>query len=59
MTTMWLKALLLHSVRQPTGPVPPGPRSVEPLVFPGDHQGLALDPAACADIIHAALARPR
>jgi hypothetical protein len=31
---------------------------VEPLVFPGDHQGLALDVAACADIIHAALARP-
>lgn len=29
---------------------------VEPLVFPGDHQGLALDVAACADIIHAALA---
>ncbi|MBE3016253.1 alpha/beta hydrolase [Microbispora sp. NEAU-D428] len=29
---------------------------VEPLVFPGDHQGLELDVAACADIIHAALA---
>ncbi|WP_182903495.1 hypothetical protein [Microbispora sp. H10830] len=28
---------------------------VEPLIFPGDHQGLALDAAACADIIHAAL----
>ncbi|GAA0943166.1 alpha/beta hydrolase [Actinocorallia libanotica] len=30
----------------------------EPLAFPGDHQGLALDVAACADIIHTALSRP-
>ncbi|RSN53376.1 alpha/beta fold hydrolase [Actinomadura sp. WAC 06369] len=30
---------------------------VEPLAFPGDHQGLALDAAACADIIHAELVR--
>ncbi|MEW9533137.1 alpha/beta fold hydrolase [Microbispora sp. NPDC049125] len=29
---------------------------VEPLAFPGDHQGLAIDAAACAEIIHAALA---
>ncbi|MET9068156.1 alpha/beta fold hydrolase [Streptosporangium sandarakinum] len=29
---------------------------VEPLAFPGDHQGLATDAAACAEIIHKALA---
>ncbi|MEV0150496.1 MULTISPECIES: alpha/beta fold hydrolase [unclassified Nonomuraea] len=29
---------------------------VEPLAFPGDHQGLALDAAACADIVRTALA---
>lgn len=29
---------------------------VEPLVFPGDHQGLAADVAACADIVHAVFA---
>ncbi|MEV4461725.1 alpha/beta hydrolase [Microbispora sp. NPDC049633] len=28
---------------------------VEPLVFPGDHQGLALDVATCAEIVHKAL----
>ncbi|OLT31106.1 hypothetical protein BJF79_08875 [Actinomadura sp. CNU-125] len=30
---------------------------VEPLAFPGDHQGLALDAAACADIVHTELVR--
>ncbi|MEV5559428.1 hypothetical protein AB0L44_37720 [Nonomuraea wenchangensis] len=29
---------------------------VEPLPFPGDHQGLASDVAACAEIIHTAFA---
>lgn len=29
---------------------------VEPLVFPGDHQGLATDAHACAEIVHKALA---
>ncbi|MFC0864927.1 alpha/beta fold hydrolase [Sphaerimonospora cavernae] len=29
---------------------------VEPLAFPGDHQGLAIDVVACAEIIHTALA---
>lgn len=29
---------------------------VEPLGFPGDHQGLATDAPACAELVHAALA---
>ncbi|WP_067966367.1 alpha/beta fold hydrolase [Nocardiopsis trehalosi] len=32
---------------------------VEPLAFPGDHQGLATDAPACAETVHAALARTR
>ncbi|MFB4313914.1 alpha/beta fold hydrolase [Actinomadura sp. 21ATH] len=28
---------------------------VAPVTFPGDHQGLATDAAACADIVHTAL----
>ncbi|QKW38377.1 alpha/beta fold hydrolase [Actinomadura sp. NAK00032] len=31
---------------------------VAPVTFPGDHQGLALDAATCADLVHTALSHP-